>query len=328
MPCKFYAYTAVWRILSPRGKYIESCAFGILVGLNKSLPNMYIMPRPKAFVPVCLAFALLFSNCKKQESSTGVLMTPSLPRAPEEVEEALRKEFPGVMTGPKFGDSILRHLADRYHITPRMMLLGTSTCVDDIIYTKNFHLHPEINGPFHLGGLGGWPFTGVSGLEAFAHHVPDSGAMVLIVEPHIGYSANAGWGYILRPEQTEPSSCCGALVGTLRKLQKGTLTAEITEDDYQGGKIAAMALRHEKEIQEAQNPIVALTKMAATSAEDQIRKHVLDVDLNHIKYIVIITGVLIDTDYQYCDYQSCDHLLVYDVGQKKFVEELRGANER
>jgi hypothetical protein len=281
------------------------------------------MLKPKAVaISCCIAF-LALSSCKKQQSTAGELLTVSLPSAPKEIEEALRKEFPNVMTGPKFGDSILRHLADRYHITPRMMLLGTSTCVDDIIYTKNFHLHPEINGPFHLGGLGGWPFTGVSGLEAFAHHVPDSGVMVLIVEPHIGYSAKAGWGYILRPEQTEPSSCCGALVGTLRKLQGGMLTTEITEDDYQGGKLAQMALKYEKVIKEAKNPIVELTKMAAISAEQHIRSHVLDVDLTHIKYIVIITGVLIDTDYQYCDYQSCDHILVYDVRQKKFVEELR-----
>jgi len=273
-------------------------------------------------IPSCIVLALSITSCKKQESSPSELLTTALPRAPKEIEDALKKEFPGVMPGPKFGDSILRHLADRYKITPRMMLLGTSTCVDDIIYTKNFHLHPDINGPFHLGGLGGWPFTGTSGLEAFAHHVPDSGTMVLIVEPHIGYSAKAGWGYILRPEQTEASSCCGALVGTLRKLQKGALTGEITEDDYQGGKLAEMALKHDKEILAAENPIVALTKMASLAAERHIRNHVLDVDLAHIKYIVIITGVLIDTDYQYCDYQYCEHILVYDVRKKKFVEEL------
>jgi hypothetical protein len=275
------------------------------------------------FLLLALLVALSFSQCKKQESPTSTLPVNPLPRAPKEIEEALKSEFPAVMSASEFADSMLNHVATRFQITPRLMLMGTSTCVDDIIYTKNFHLHPEIKGPFHLGGLAGLPFTGTSGLEAFAHHVPDSGTMVLIVEPHIGYSATAGWGYILRHGQTEASSCCGALMGTLSKFQKGTLNAEITEDDYQGGKIAELTLKHNDEIKSAKNPIVALTKIASLSAEEQIRKHVLDIDLTHIKYVVIITGVLIDTDYQYTDYQSCNHILVYDVRQKKFVEDLR-----
>ena len=60
------------------------------------------------------------------------------------------KSFPGVMTGPEFSDSLIHYITSKYGIEPSKMLLGASTCVDDIIYTKNFHYHPEIKGPFHL----------------------------------------------------------------------------------------------------------------------------------------------------------------------------------
>jgi hypothetical protein len=246
-----------------------------------------------------------------------------LPPAPPEVVHALKKEFPGVMTGPEMADSLIRYLRSHYDVPVGKTLLGASTCVDDIIYSKNFHAHADIKGPFHLGGLAGLPFTGISGLEAFAHHIPDEGTMVLMVEPHIGYSAEKGWGYILRHEQHEVSSCCGALMGALDKLQKGTLKPGIREEDYQGSKIAELVFAHESEILSAKNPIIELTKITSLEAERQVRAHVLELDLDHIKYIVIITGVLINTDYAYSDYQYIDHIMVYDVRKKQFVEEIR-----
>jgi hypothetical protein len=270
-----------------------------------------------------LAVALAVVSCGRNETKTAVVVPAFLPNVSKETETILRKVFPGAMTSHEFADSMIHYIGIKYGVAPDKMLLGVSTCVDDIIYTKNFHLHPEVKGPFHLGGLAGLPFTGISGLEAFAHHIPDSGTMILLVEPHIGYSEKAGWGYVLRHEQHEASSCCGALMGTLGKLQKGTLKPGIKEDDYQGGKIAELALLHEKEILISENPIIELTRLTSASAEKQIRSHVLDVDLTHVKYVIIITGVIINTDYTFSDYQYVDHILVYDVRKKSFVEELK-----
>ena len=115
------------------------------------------------------------------------------------------------------------------------MLWGQSICVDDITNTKN-KLSPEIKGPFNIGGLAGLPFTGVTGLDAFAHHVPEHGTAILFVAPHIGYHEKEGWGKLLRHEQHHASSCCGALVAALSKLQKGELKKQAPDqDDYQEG---------------------------------------------------------------------------------------------
>jgi hypothetical protein len=270
-----------------------------------------------------LAVLLAVFSCGKNEPKTAVVDHVFLPDAPVETESILKKAFPGALPGHVFSDSVIHYLHRKYGIEPDKILLGASTCVDDIIYTKNFHVHPEVKGPFHLGGLAGLPFTGISGIEAFAHHIPDSGTMVLLVEPHIGYSSEKGWGFVLRHEQHEASICCGALMGTLSKLQAGTLKSEITENDYQGGKIAELVLRHKQEILASENPIITLTRVTSVSAEEQIKALLLDMDLENMKYIVIITGVMINTDYKFTDYQYVDHILVYDVLKKQKIDDLR-----
>jgi hypothetical protein len=271
-------------------------------------------------LPWLLSVAMMiFTSCAKKENRA---IPSRLPDAPAETASKIREAFPGAMPAYQFSDSLIHYLNTRYGIRPEQVLIGASTCVDDIIYTKNFHLHPEIKGPFHLGGLAGLPFTGVSGLEAFAHHIPDGGVMLLLVEPHIGYSDEAGWGYVLRHDQHEPSSCCGALMGTLSKLKAGQLTADVSEEDYQGGKIAEFTLAHQKQILDSENPIIELTKITSDVAEQQINAHVLEVDLAHVKFIVIVSGVIINTNYEFTDYQYIDRISVYDVGKKKFVEQL------
>jgi len=146
--------------------------------------------------------------------------------------------------------------------------------------------------------------------------------MLLMVEPHIGISEKGGWGYILRPEQPNWQLLLRSPDGHHQAAEEKCKASDYGED-YQGSKILELATQHRKVIMSARNPILELTRITSLEAERQIKEHVLDVSLDHIKYIVVITGVLINTDYQYSDYQSIDHLMVYDVIKKEFVEDLR-----
>jgi hypothetical protein len=276
-----------------------------------------------AFLIICNCILFGCSNDKHEQSTDSPSPTSViLPDAPKNIADTIRAAFPNAVPAHVYADTLLKQLNKKYGILPEQILLGASTCVDDIIYTKNFHAHSEIKGPFHLGGLAGLPFTGLSGLEAFAHHIPDGGTMLLMIEPHIGISEKKGWGYILRPEQKAASSCCGALMGTLELFKKG-IKRSTTDKDYQGDKILELAEKHKKEILNARNQILELTRITSLEAENQIKEDVLDLNLEHFKYIVIITGVLIDTDYQYSDYQATDRLMVYNVSKKEFVEDLK-----
>jgi len=212
---------------------------------------------------------------------------------------------------------LFEQLKEKYGILPSQILLGVSTCVDDIIYTKNFHAHPEIKGPFHLGGLAGLPFTGTSGLEAFAHHIPDGGTMLLMIEPHIGISEK-GWGYILRPEQQTGSSCCGALMGTLNQLKRGTKQT-IMEEDYQGdvpGKVS----------RPTENPLDDLSR---TEIIDSVRRSVLALPERYREVVVLC-------DLQEMSYAEAAEILGCAVGTVRsrlhraralLIEKLRPAKE-
>lgn len=273
---------------------------------------------------LALAFKCTPTERKNDDPSTRPVVSAVLPDATKEIEDSIRAEFPGATPAHIYADSIIDYVLKKYRITTDQMLLGASTCADDIIYTKNFQAHREIKGPFHLGGLAGLPFSGISGLSAFAHHIPENGTMVLLVAPHIGYSKAKGWGYILRSGQHEPSTCCGALMGTLKKMEKGGLKqAQPTSIDYQGVVINNLVLQHEQEIAGHHNPIATLTKIIYEDAERQILDQVKAVEIEHINYIITMSGVMINTDYEYTDYLWLNHFSVFDVRNKVFLEDKR-----
>ena len=111
-------------------------------------------------------------------------------------------------------------------------MLADSICSDDlntIEYPKRAY---EMLGPFKLGGLDGFPFAGLTGMSAFAHHVPADGAVFVFHGPHIGVSREGDTGVILRPGQTHHSACCaGAIRAVINKMTSGAIVpGELAED--------------------------------------------------------------------------------------------------
>lgn len=261
---------------------------------------------------------VLLLGCKAKvntEPATGAYELP-----PEGVAQAIKAAFPGAMPYRQAVDTLLLHLS-QYGITADQILWGQSTCVDDITNTKDKFVHPEIKGPFTFGGLGGLPFTGQTGVEAFAHHVPEDGTALLFVGPHIGYGAGEGWGKILRHGQHESSSCCGALYAALGKLQKNEIKAELpAEDDYQEQLLEQLALRHQAEILAAEVPLLALTRVVVDEAEIKITDYARKVKERHFAFAVVVVGVIINTDYQYDDYLWIDHLYIKDIKKDAWIE--------
>ena len=121
----------------------------------------------------------LISCCTGAEKPQDQAIHSGHAEIPQEVKQAIEREFPGAIPYSVAIDTLLQHLF-RVGITTEQILWGQSTCVDDITNTKDKSVHPEIKGPFTFGGLGGIPFTGVTGLDAFAHHVPDDGTAIAI----------------------------------------------------------------------------------------------------------------------------------------------------
>ena len=117
-----------------------------------------------------------------------------------------------------------------------------SVCSDDLnrlsdrITIENA-LVKHYNSEFHLGTLGAYPIAGVTGLAAASHHVPDmiehgksvEGNLIIFASPHVGaVLANSNtYGKVVRPGQERETTCCGAMMGFLKKLKESKSSKEL-----------------------------------------------------------------------------------------------------
>jgi Limiting CO2-inducible proteins B/C beta carbonyic anhydrases len=234
---------------------------------------------------------------------------------------AIRKVFPGAAKFDNYADSLFFFLYTVHNIAEEKILLGQSSCMDDVINTKTPFANHDVKGPFNLGGLAGLPFTGITGYNSFSHHVPEGGAALIFVGSHIGYSRKAGWGKIEREGQHEPSSCCGAIAQALEKLKKpGAIRKMIPHgDDYQEEVVEQLALQHKKEILNSKDPLITFTKLIYQESEKRILNYPLS--NSNFKYLILVTGVIINTDHTDPDYIWVDHMAIYDL---ELERELRG----
>ena len=70
-----------------------------------------------------------------------------------------------------------------------------------------------------MGGLGGIPFPGITGLGATLHHVPENGTLFILYAPHVGISLEGKIGDYNRIGLTQPGHACGAAIGAYNKLK-------------------------------------------------------------------------------------------------------------
>ena len=267
----------------------------------------------------------LFSICLLILSSCNYGGKPTFPEEiitiPNDTLKAIiNKTFAGAVPFNEYSDSLLFFLYAVHKISPEKILLGQSTCVDDVLNTKGIFSNHVVKGPFNFGGLAGLPFTGITGLDAFAHHVPDSGAALLFVGPHIGFSLKEGWGKIERIGQKQSTTCCGALVDALTKLQKpgAIVRRRPSEPDYQEEVIEQLALRHKSEILDSKEPLITFTKLVYKEAEQRIVN--LPREGIKYKYIILIVAVIINTDRENPDYIWVDHMSIYDLENEQYLK--------
>lgn len=83
-----------------------------------------------------------------------------------------------------------------------------------------------------FGGLGGIPFAGKTGFNAYASHVPDDGHLLVLFAPHVGIDKLGKLGYVERKGQKNKTPTCGAASGAfLHALENSHHTID-AEHDY------------------------------------------------------------------------------------------------
>jgi hypothetical protein len=240
----------------------------------------------------------------------------------------VRRIYPGAISTSDAVDRLLGLLQSQLGLAPRQVMSADSICSDDLNLIEYPQRAYEMLGPFKMGGLNGFPFTGLTGMGAFAHHVPADGAVFVFYGPHIGVTASGAAGQVLRPGQASPSACCGAALAALKKLQANELDpGRVTELDYQQGTIEQILLARRQRICDAPVPIVEATEVMYEAIEERI-----DLLASRTKYpsryVVLMGGIVINADFGEGSFVSPRRLRVLDgndASQRSLFDDLMSA---
>ena len=211
------------------------------------------------------------------------------------------KHFPNAMNMRDAATHHLGILQNGHGIVTSRLLMAISVCSDENINSirDSFHV---VNGPFFLGGLAGFPHTGLTGMTAFAHHVPDTGVPIILYGPHIGVSATGELGKMRRYQQKHDSGSCGALLLALNRIKEGAV-ADSRDHDGQQLHLEHTLEKEKDQIIGSDNELKAITEAAYTDIDHQIRQ-ILSATKNEFptKMAVLLGAILINTDHGVDDF--------------------------
>lgn len=265
-------------------------------------------------------FHLILMKTKKQELS----FTPETP------SDQILKYYPGAKDSNVLAQYFLKWACANYELKPEDIVLGQSVCSDDLNNIQFPSCAKIMLGPFNLGGLNGYPFTGLTGMGAFSHHYPECGALLIFYGPHIGIGKEGIPGRVIRPGQTKPSTCCGAAAAALKKLEAGGIHPQVpVEPDYQQGTIEQIFLKQESRITSAprERRILVAAEVMYQAIHHQVR-YLMDNTEFTSNYVFCFGGILINPDAKetsFIEVRDCFMVDVKTHETKEIKEEILAA---
>jgi hypothetical protein len=181
---------------------------------------------------------------------------------------------------------------------------GTSICSDEVNNTFNA-LNKLFIGPgaFRFGGISGLPFTGQTGVIAFASHIPEDGHAFILYGPHVGVSEKGVIGEIHRQGQNNNSTCCGSLIAGLAAIENSPSVGTESSSDYQQYRVVKMLQSERSSILTADNKIKEVTEKAYSHIHEELKSLLNDCKEALVgTKIYLMGGMVINTDWDKEDY--------------------------
>jgi len=239
------------------------------------------------------------------------------------MEKIIRKFYPHALKATDFVKQKYEAFRNEYHINPGQVLVARSICSDDINSMQYPQAIKLTLGPFNLGGLGGYPFGGLTGMGAFAHHVPENGAAAIFYAPHIGIGASKEPGLILRPGQQQASSCCGAVVQALNQLEKNEIRPKsYRRYDHQQHILEMILLNNADRIKKAQNRLIEAVDVIYEASGEMVN-HLISVTHFTGRYLFVIGAVMINDDLQSESFVEPRRFECYNLRSREFTANLK-----
>ncbi|BFP42981.1 hypothetical protein FGF1_38260 [Flavobacteriaceae bacterium GF1] len=227
--------------------------------------------------------------------------------------EVVKTYFPDAMDAKDTSIHYLGKMQLEHHIDISRVLMATSVCSDDINVPSTTFFN-VLFGPFIMGGLGGLPFAGQTGMTAFAHHIPDDGSAFVFYGPHIGITLDGDLGKMYRPRQEQTGNSCGALMLALSRFQDSAYKPVINDDDYQQMKLEESLLPYRQKILDSENQEKAITEATYEIIDRKVHAHLKSCKNEfHVDKVTLLGGIIINTDYGLDDYFDARHFKVIDV---------------
>lgn len=219
----------------------------------------------------------------------------------EEYEKNILKYYPSAIRGDivtQAGEKILRHQG----FTAKNTLFGNSCCPDEIndFVTSFKNIWGE---KFPLAGLGGIPFTGFTGFQAFSQHRPDNGNLFVLFASHIGIDEQGNLGKIYRRGMTKKTAACGSAISAYNLLvetEKSTIEHKRDDEwDLQQKYMETIISRSWSKIKNSAEPLLTLTEVVY---EAIYRKIIKIIPEKYDGKIALLGGIQINTSIDYYDY--------------------------
>ena len=228
-------------------------------------------------------------------------------------DKVVKGFFPNAMDAKDTSIHYLGQMQIEHKINISKVLMATSVCSDDINVPSTTFFN-VLFGPFIMGGLGGLPFAGQTGMTAFAHHIPDEGSAFIFYGPHIGLTLEGELGKMYRPRQEATGNSCGALMLALSRLQDGDYAPVLNDDDYQQMKLEESLLPYRDQILSSDHQEKAITEATYDIIDKKIHEHIKSCkDEFHVDKVTLLGGIIINTDYGLDDYFDARNFEVIDM---------------
>ncbi|MEL7270997.1 MAG: hypothetical protein AAGL34_15600 [Bacteroidota bacterium] len=217
-------------------------------------------------------------------------------------DEVVKSYFPNAKDAKDTSIHYLGRMQIEHNIDISKVLMATSVCSDDINVPSTTFFN-VLFGPFIMGGLGGLPFAGQTGMTAFAHHIPDEGSAFIFYGPHIGITLEGELGKMYRPRQEDTGNSCGALMLALSRFGDAAYRPVLNDDDYQQMKLEESLLSYREEIMDSDNKAQAITEATYKIIDKKIHDHIKSCkDEFPVDKVTLLGGIIINTDYGLDDY--------------------------
>lgn len=235
-----------------------------------------------------------------------------------DISPVVRNFYPDAVPLNNLMHNVIQAIFNEYDYTPSQILLANSICSDDINSLEYPAEARQMLGPFELGGLNGFPFTGLTGMSAFASHVPDDGAVMIFYGPHIGITTHGVIGRVTRSGQHKESCCCGAATAALDAIDKPLRTDPL---DEQMIFIENLLKKNKKRVLTAEYPEAESAEVFFEAIDERI-KLLIEKTAFSGNHIFLLGGVIINCREKFGSYFSLRYNAVLSACSKQISGKL------